>query len=88
LLLQHWTFSIEENKELYVLTEEILNIALPILGKITKPALLLPGKLQAVVKAQRIYLKPGEEYEGVWLRDGKHENIVAVVIYYYRVSKS
>jgi hypothetical protein len=78
---------IEENKELYVIAEEILNVALPILGKITKPAILLPGKLQAVVKAQRIYLKPGEEYEGVWHRDGKHEDIVAVVIYYYRVSK-
>jgi hypothetical protein len=78
---------IEENKELYVIAEEILNVALPILGKITKPAILLPGKLQAVIKAQRIYLKPGEEYEGVWHRDGKHEDIVGVVIYYYRVSK-
>jgi hypothetical protein len=79
--------SMEDNKELYVVAEEILNIALPILSKITRPAILLPGKLQAVVKAQRIYLKPGEEYEGVWHRDGKHEDIVAVVIYYYRVSK-
>jgi hypothetical protein len=78
---------LEDNKELYVIAEEILNIALPILSKITRPAILLPGKLQAVVKAQRIYLKPGEEYEGVWHRDGKHEDIVAVVIYYYRVSK-
>jgi hypothetical protein len=78
---------LEQNKELYVLAEEIFNIALPILSKITRPALLLPGKLQAVVKAQRIYLKPGEEYEGVWHRDGKYEDIVAVVIYYYRVSK-
>jgi hypothetical protein len=36
---------------------------------------------------QRIYFKPGEVYEGVWHVDGKHENIVAVAIYYYRVSK-
>jgi hypothetical protein len=77
----------EDNKELYVVAEEILNITLPILSKITRPAILLPGKLQAVVKAQRIYLKPVEEYEGLWHRDGKHEDIVAVVIYYYRVSK-
>jgi hypothetical protein len=77
----------ETNKELYVVVQEIFNTALPILSKITRPALCLPGKLQVVVKAQRIYLKPGEEYEGVWHRDGKHENIVAVAIYYYRVSK-
>jgi hypothetical protein len=75
-----------DNVELYVAAEEVLNSALPLLGKLTKPALLLPGRLQAVVKAQRIYLKPGEEYDGVWHRDGLYENIVAVVIYYYRVS--
>jgi hypothetical protein len=73
--------------ELYVAAEQILNAALPLLSKLTKPALLLPGKLQAVMKAQRIYLKPGEEYDGIWHRDGKHENIVAVVIYYFRVSE-
>jgi hypothetical protein len=78
---------IENNKELYVAIEEIFNIALPILSKITKPALFLPGKLQAVIKAQRIYLKPGKEYEGVWHRDRKHENIVSVAIYYHRVPK-
>jgi hypothetical protein len=79
-------FPIEGNKELYVV-EEILNIALPILSKMTRPALYLPGKLQAVVKAHRIYLKPGEEYNASWQLDGKHENIIAVVIYFYRVSK-
>jgi hypothetical protein len=73
--------------ELYVSAEQILNAALPLLGKLTKPAILFPGKLQAVVKAQRIYLKQGEEYNGIWHRDGKLENIVAVVIYYYRVSE-
>jgi hypothetical protein len=39
-----------------------------------------------VVKAQSIYLKPGEEYEGVWHYDGLNEDIVAVVLYYYRYS--
>jgi tetratricopeptide (TPR) repeat protein len=73
--------------ELYVAAEQVLSAALPLLSKLTKPALLFPGKLQAVVKAQRIYVKPGEEYDGIWHRDGKHENIVAVVIYYYRVSE-
>jgi hypothetical protein len=77
-----------DNVELYVAAEQILNAALPLLGKLTKPALLLPGRLQAVVKAQRIYLKPGEEYDGLWHRDGLHEDIVAVVIYYYRVSNA
>jgi hypothetical protein len=75
------------NKEIYVCAEFVLNAALPLLSQLRRPALLLPGKLQAVVKAQRVYLKPGQEYEGVWHRDGKHENIVAVVIYYYRISK-
>jgi hypothetical protein len=78
---------IEENKKLYIIVEEVLNAALPMLGKLTKPALLLPGKLQAIIKAQRIYLKPGEEYNGVWHSEGQYENIVAVVIYYYKVSK-
>jgi hypothetical protein len=76
------------NVEFYVSAEAILNAALPLLAELRRPALLLPGKLQAVVKAQRIYLKPGEEYDGVFHRDGKDENIVAVVLYYYRVSES
>ena len=54
------------------------------LSKLTKPALLLPGKLQAVVKAQRIYLQPGSDYSGCWHYDGKKEDIIAVVLYYYR----
>jgi hypothetical protein len=77
----------ETNRELYVITEEILNVALPILGKMTKPALMLPGKIQAVIKAQLLYLKPGEEFQQGWRIEGVHENIVAVVIYYYKVSE-
>jgi hypothetical protein len=38
------------------------------------------------VKAQRIYLNPGEEYEGVWHYDGMNERIIAVVLYFYRYS--
>ena len=76
-----------ENIELNVIAEKILTTAIPMLSHLTKPALLLPGKLQAVMKAQRIFLTPGNEYEGVWHKDGKNENIVAVVIYYYRCSK-
>jgi hypothetical protein len=62
-----------DNIELYVSVEEVLNAALPLLSRIIRPALLFPGKFKAVVKAQRIYLKPGEEYDGVWHRDGKYE---------------
>eukprot|EP01012_Entosiphon_sulcatum_P010824 TRINITY_DN16448_c0_g1_i5.p1 TRINITY_DN16448_c0_g1~~TRINITY_DN16448_c0_g1_i5.p1 ORF type:complete len:617 (+),score=66.50 TRINITY_DN16448_c0_g1_i5:22-1851(+) len=66
--------------------ERVLTAALPMLTRLRRPALVLPGPLQAVVKAQRIYLQPGEEYEGVWHRDGKQEHVVAVVLYYYRVT--
>lgn len=74
------------NRELGVAIAGILSAALPLIAKLRKPALLLPGPLQAVVKAQRIYLSPGEEYSGVWHYDGLHEDIVAVVLYYYRYS--
>lgn len=80
------TFHPKENRELYVAVEEIMTSALPILCRLRRPSLILPGKLQAVVKAQRIYLNPGEEYCGIWHRDGKYEDITAVVIYYYRTS--
>jgi len=76
-----------QNTELYYAVESVLSAATPLLAKLRKPALLLPGKLQAVVKAQRIYLQPGQEYEGVWHVDGKNEDIVAVVLYYYRHSE-
>ena len=55
-------------------------------AKLSKPALLLPGRLQIVCKAQRVHLAPDETYDGVWHVDGHHENIVAVVLYYYRYS--
>ena len=77
----------EHFSELYVAIEQIFSLAMPILSKMTRPALILPGKLQAVIKAQTIFLKEHEEYEGVWHRDGKNEDIVAVIIYYYRVSE-
>ena len=79
--------NVRENQELHLLMEDILNKSLPILTKLSKPVLLFPGKLQAVIKAQRIYFKPGEEYVGVWHKDGKNEKIVAVILFYYRVSK-
>lgn len=76
-----------KEKELHIAAENVLNAALPLLSKLRTPALLFPGKLQCVMKAQRIYLHPGEEYSGVWHYDGKNENIVAVILYYYRVSE-
>lgn len=77
---------LDENRELGVAIESILTAALPLVAKLTKPALLLPGKLQAVIKAQRICLNSGEEYTGVWHYEGLNEHIVAVVLYFYRCS--
>lgn len=75
-----------ENAELYVAVQDVMEAAVPLLARLRLPALLVPGPLQAVVKAQRIVLKEGETYEGVWHEDGLRENVVAVVLYYYRVS--
>lgn len=75
-----------ENAELYVAAQDVMEAALPLLARMRNPALLLPGPLQAVIKAQRIVLKEGETYQGVWHEDGLRENVVAVVLYYYRVS--
>lgn len=72
--------------KLNVATQRLMEAAVPLLARLRRPALLLPGPLQAVVKAQRIVLAPGEEYAGVWHEDGMEEHVVAVVLYYYRVS--
>ena len=77
---------LSEHRELAVAIESILSSALPLIAQLHRPALLLPGKLQTVIKAQSIYLHPGEEYTGVWHYDGLNEDIVAVVLYYYRYS--
>jgi hypothetical protein len=45
---------------------QVLEAALSMLGKLRRPALLMPGPLQVVVKAQRIVLRAGEDYSGVW----------------------
>ena len=74
------------HRELYAAVEDVLTAALPLLGALRRPGLLLPGRLQAVVKAQRIYLEPGEEYAGVWHTDGLREDVLAVVLFYYRVA--
>ncbi len=75
-----------KNSKLYVAIEEVLEAALPLLSRLRLPSLLLPGPLQAVVKAQRIELKDGEEYSGIWHEDGLSEHVIAVVLYYYKVS--
>jgi hypothetical protein len=70
----------------------VLNAALPLLSKLTKPYLLLEGqRLQVVVKAQSITVPKKQndddapEYIGLWHVDGEHEPVVAVVLYYYDV---
>lgn len=52
-----------------------------------RPALLLPGPLHAVVKAQRIVLKEGGTYQEVWHQEGFRECVVAVVLYFYGASR-
>jgi len=82
--------------KLYFALARVLEQAMPMVAKLTRPALLLKDQvpahsrdgvtLQVVVKAQRIFLEAGEDYFGMWHQDGLHEHIVAVVIYYYRHS--
>ena len=74
--------------KLHTATQRLLGAALPLLAKMRRPSLLLPGPLQAVVKAQRIVLAEGEDYAGVWHEDGMNEHVVAVVLYYYRASST
>lgn len=70
--------------KLYAGLQHLLNIAMPFVAKLKRPSLLLPGPLQAVVKAQRIVLAEGERYEGVWHEDGLREHVIATVLYYYK----
>lgn len=71
---------------LYTLLEDIFQGSLHLLARLGMPALLFPGALQVVVKAQSIVLDEGEEYAGVWNDDGLREHVVAVVLFYYNVS--
>lgn len=77
-----------DNAQLYLAIENVFEAALPLLAKMKLPALLLPGPLQVVVKAQRIVLKASQTYSGVWHEDGVREHVIAVVLYYYRVSRT
>ena len=72
--------------KLHVATQKLMAASLPLLARLRRPALLLPGPLQVVVKAQRISLADGEDYAGVWHEDGMREHVLAVVLYYYRAS--
>lgn len=71
---------------LYTLLEDVFQCSLHLLARLRLPALLLPGPLQVVVKAQSIVLDGGDTYEGVWHEDGLREHVVAVVLFYYNVS--
>lgn len=72
---------------LYAAIEQVFEAAVPLLAKMKHPSLLLPGPLQAVVKAQSIFIHEGEAYAGMWHEDGMNEHVVAVVLYYYRASE-
>ena len=78
-----------QHAALHVAVQGVFESALPLLARLRRPALLLPGPLQAVVKAQRICFSAGggeqERYEGVWHEDGLEEHVIAVVLFYYRV---
>eukprot|EP00933_Yihiella_yeosuensis_P053368 TRINITY_DN51602_c0_g1_i1.p1 TRINITY_DN51602_c0_g1~~TRINITY_DN51602_c0_g1_i1.p1 ORF type:complete len:708 (+),score=91.94 TRINITY_DN51602_c0_g1_i1:53-2176(+) len=75
-----------KHHRIYLALMEVFRAALPLLARLRCPALLLPGPLQVVVKAQRIFLGKQEKYAGVWHQDGLREHIIAVVLYYYRAS--
>lgn len=72
---------------LYAAIEQVFEAAVPLLARMKHPSLLLPGPLQAVVKAQRIYVAEKATYAGVWHEDGMNENVVAIVLYYFRASE-
>ena len=72
--------------KLHAVAQGLMGAAAPLLAKLRRPALLLPGPVQAVVKAQRIVVDEGDDYAGVWHEDGMEEHVAAVVLYYYRAS--
>jgi hypothetical protein len=45
------TLPATDYRELYVAVEDVMTAAMPMLARLRHPALLLPGKLQGVVKA-------------------------------------
>lgn len=55
-----------ENAKLYLAVQDVMQAALPLLARMRHPALLLPGPLQAVVKAQRIVLQEGRSTAARW----------------------
>ncbi len=94
----HWLPPIKY-APLYVACEKVLTAALPALARLRRPALLLPGPLQVVIKSQRMMLgemsqvsskidghgdkDDDDHYAGCWHKDGRHEAVVAVVLYYF-----
>ena len=70
--------------KLHTAIQRLMGCSLPLLAALRRPALLLPGPLQAAVKAQRIEIGDGEDYAGVWHEDGLREHVVAVVLYVSR----
>ena len=81
------TLGLAAHLDLYASLEGVLTAALPMLAALRRPALLLPGRLQVVAKVQGIYLRDvRDSYEGCWHTDGSREDIVAVVLYYFRSS--
>lgn len=70
----------------------VLEAALPLLAKLSRPRLLLDQRrIQVVFKAQRIVVPPAggpgadSEYVGLWHVDGRLEHVAAVALYYYHV---
>jgi hypothetical protein len=72
---------------LYYSLENIFNAALNCLRKLNLNLTFAQNyrlsSIQTVIKAQRVYLQPEEEYMESWHQEGKHETIVAVVLYFY-----
>jgi hypothetical protein len=54
---------VDKDSAMYHAFNSVANAAVPLLARLSTPALLLPGQLQIICKAQRIYLdKEGDEY--------------------------
>lgn len=77
---------LNKHRELGVAIEAVLTSALPMISELRERAVLLPGKVQAVIKAQVICLDPEEEYDGDWRCEGNEGDIIAVVLYCYHCS--
>eukprot|EP00471_Norrisiella_sphaerica_P013442 CAMPEP_0184494596 /NCGR_PEP_ID=MMETSP0113_2-20130426/29098_1 /TAXON_ID=91329 /ORGANISM="Norrisiella sphaerica, Strain BC52" /LENGTH=746 /DNA_ID=CAMNT_0026880413 /DNA_START=134 /DNA_END=2371 /DNA_ORIENTATION=- len=76
-------FSREQSSKLITAMEGLLSAAMPAVFRLKRPQVMPATRMQVVIKAQRIIIKPGDTYEGLWHREQRYEHITAVALYYY-----